>query len=205
MAGFATVDLASATLSVRYNLLTSLIQPRPIALVSSLSPEGVENLAPFSFFMVGGANPASLMISPVLGANARRKDTLRNIEATGEFVINLVHRQLLEDMNAASKSLPPTESEWSLGSLTRLPSRYVAPPRVAESEAQFECKLHRVVEHGEGESSACYVIAEAVCAHVLEHSWDESGAVSFKSVSRLGGSAYLDEAAMEILELKRPG
>lgn len=202
---FLSLLSADLSTSVRYNVLTSLVQPRPIALVSTIGSDGIDNLAPFSFFMVGGANPASLMISPVLGSSGRKKDTLRNIEDTGEFVVNLVHGHIVHSMNRTSAKLPPEESEWDLGGFSKESSLHVRPSRVAESKAQLECRLFQIVPHGEGESAACYVIAEVVAFHVEETIWRDDGILDFRSIARMGGAHYLDSETMQVIELVRPG
>jgi flavin reductase (DIM6/NTAB) family NADH-FMN oxidoreductase RutF len=90
MSGFTSIELGELSSSDAYRLLSTLIVPRPIAFVSTLSREGIPNLAPFSYFMVGGANPPSLMFSPTTTQGGQEKDTLRNCRETGEFVVNLV-------------------------------------------------------------------------------------------------------------------
>ena len=189
-----------------YGLLSSLIVPRPIAFVSTISPTGVENLAPFSFFVAGGANPPSLAFSCVLDGLGREKDTLRNIRATGEFVVNIVHRALADDMNRASASLPPEKSEWELTTLSSLPSVLVKPRRVATSLAQFECRLFQVAEHGNGSSAARYVIGEIVVFHVLEAAMAGNRVNSsyVQPIARLAGSDYLDLEALSTFTLERP-
>lgn len=126
-----------------YRLLTSLIIPRPIAWVSTLDATGTANLAPHSFFTVASSDPAIVQFTSVL-----RKDTLRNIEATGEFVINLAPRALMEQVNLSSTPFPGNVSEFAITALTMERSATVAPPRVAESPAALECKLHQVIEVG---------------------------------------------------------
>jgi flavin reductase (DIM6/NTAB) family NADH-FMN oxidoreductase RutF len=189
-----------------YELLTSIVQPRPIAFVSTLSTEGVPNLAPFSFYMVGGTNPPSLMISPVLGAGGRKKDSLRNIEETGEFVVCALHREMADGMNRASYAFDSEESEWDVCGFTPLASKVVKPMRVEESLAQFECRLFQVVEHGTEAGAARYVIGEVVMIHLAQEIWRD-GALhlsGIRPISRMGGSEYLDTAAMEVFSLERP-
>src|SRR3954463_9258841 len=106
--------------SVAYDLLPAIVQPRPIAFVSTISAAGEPNLAPFSFYMVGGTNPPSLMISPVLGPGGRKKDSLRNIEETGEFVVSALNRAMAEGMNRASYSFEAEISEWEVGGFSPL-------------------------------------------------------------------------------------
>ena len=187
-------------------MLSSLIVPRPIAFVSTISQDGVENLAPFSFFVAGGANPPSLAFSTVLGSDGTEKDTLRNIRATGEFVVNIVHRPLAEDMNRTSASHPPHVSEWNYTTLAQVPSLAVKPMRVADSLAQFECELFTIVAHGTGPSAARYIVGEVKVFHVQSQlvSEDKIDAGQVRPIARMGASDYLDTAALELFRLQRP-
>ncbi len=194
------------SVAAAYELLTSIVQPRPIAFVSTVSASGVPNLAPFSFYMIGGTNPPSVMISPVLGAGGRKKDSLRNIEETGEFVICALHREMAEGMNRASYAFDTEESEWEVCGFTPLASREVRPMRVEESLAQFECRLFKVVEHGDQAGAARYVIGEVVMLHLAKEIWRDGSLhlPGMRPISRMGGSEYLDTAAMEVFSLERP-
>jgi flavin reductase (DIM6/NTAB) family NADH-FMN oxidoreductase RutF len=194
---YRTIDPAELGPRELYTIMTSIIVPRPIAFVSSVSPEGVENLAPFSFYMGGGSNPPSLAFSPSLDREGE-KDTLRNIEATGEFVVNTVDRPMVDGMNYSSRRLPAHESEWPGSGFSKRSSTAVKPPCVAESLAQFECRLFQIVRHGEGVGSARYVIGEIVALHV------PLDLGSLDLVSRLGGADYLDLAANVRFTLPRP-
>ena len=206
MDGFVSLDAESLTASQLYDVLTLAIQPRPIAFVSTLSAEGHPNLAPFSFFMPGGANPPSLALSVSLGSGGRQKDTLRNVEATREFVVNTVTRAMADGMNATSYSFPPEVSEWERSGFTAVASERVQPARVAESPFQFECRLFTTVPHGSGAGAAVYVIGEVVRVHVLETHWNGTNFVAgdFAPLSRMGGANYLDVSALEVFELARP-
>jgi flavin reductase (DIM6/NTAB) family NADH-FMN oxidoreductase RutF len=179
-----------------YRLLTQLVVPRPIALVSSVSAAGVQNLAPFSFFMVGGSNPGSVVISPTLNGKGQPKDTLRNIRATGHFVVNLVDRAMVEGMNQASRSLPADESEWGWTVFRAISCLHGPAWRVDDAPASVECRLHQVVEHGVGPSAARYVIGEVLAVHVARL----DGAL----VARLGGPSYLDLADGTTFSIARP-
>ncbi len=183
-----------------YELLTSIVHPRPIALVSSVSASGIRNLAPFSFFMLGGTNPPSIVFSPVLGSRGE-KDSLRNIRETGEFVVNTVHRDMIDPMNQAGRSVPFETDEWELSGLTPIPSDAVTPQRVAESLASLECKLHEVVHHGEGVGSARYVIGEVLRIHVSQ-TVEAFKTDPIRLIGRLGGAEYVDET--DVFEVSRP-
>jgi len=123
-----------------YALLASLVTPRPIAWVTTLSPDGVVNVAPFSFFNLLGANPPILGFCPGDRENGTPKDTAHNIRLTHEFVVNLVDENTAEAMNRTAASLPYGVSELLSAGLTTLPSSTVKPPRIAESPASLECQ-----------------------------------------------------------------
>lgn len=191
---YRAADLDAAAM---YDLMVASIVPRPIAFVSTISPDGVPNLAPFSFFTAGGANPPSLVFSVTLNARGEPKDTLRNILHAGEFVVNTVSRSMTDGMNMASLALPRTESEWPLTNFESLPSELIAPKRVAQSPAAFECRLAQVAEHGIGPGAARYVIGEILVIHLQAD-------LPHRTVARLGGPDYLDLDALAVFSLDRP-
>ncbi|MDQ3953390.1 MAG: flavin reductase family protein [Actinomycetota bacterium] len=179
-----------------YFLITSLVVPRPIAWVSSLSAEGVANVAPHSYFNVISSNPWILHFT-----STGEKDTLRNVRATGEFVVNVVTRELVEEMNFTSADFPPGESEFEWARLEAAASVRVAPPRVARARVAFECKLNDVVSKGNGHM----VFGDVVLAHVDEELLHE-GRVDphlLRPVGRLGGALYTD-ASGDVFKLPRP-
>lgn len=187
-------------------MLVAAVSPRPIALVSTLSETGVPNLAPFSFFMAGGVSPLSIAFSPTMGSQGP-KNTLSNVLATREFVINTVHGHMAEGMNRASFGYGANVSEWDAAGFTMLPSLDVKPYRVAESLVQFECRLFEVIQHGRGPGSANYVIGEVVRMHVLRRLWEEGGShlTELRLLARMAGPNYLDTESLGIFELQRPG
>lgn len=124
-----------------YEVLTALVVPRPIAWVSSLSAEGVPNLAPFSFYNAVCDEPPVVFVSISKREDGSRKDTARNILQTGEFVINLVSEDLLPQVKLSSQEFPPKISEFEVCNLTKAPSYKVKVPRVAEAKAWLECRL----------------------------------------------------------------
>lgn len=127
-----------------YRLLNSVVVPRPIAWVSSLSAEGVGNLAPHSFFTVACVDPPVIQFTSV-----GRKDSLRNAEETGEFVVCLAPEWLFEQINATATNFPAGVDEFAAVGLEREPSLRVAPPRVAGSPVALECALHETVSFGD--------------------------------------------------------
>ena len=204
--GFRSLDLKALDAGTRYRLLTGLIVPRPIGFVSTLSADGTPNLAPFSFFMVGGTSPPSLMFSPLLDIEGEPKDSLKNVCETKEFVVHLVTREMAVGVNEASFAYPQGSAEWDASGFTMLESQVVKPPRVAESPVQFEYRLFQAVRHGEGSSAAVYVVGEIVMAHIDVALLGEDNRLllRFEPISRLGGSDYLDLATGKLFELDRP-
>lgn len=166
-----------------------------------MSAAGEPNLAPFSFFMVGGIDPPSLAFCPILGKDGRKKTSLVNIEETQEFVVNLVTRPMAERMNTTSVDYPDGYEKWGLSGLTPVPSSYVKPARVTESAVQFECRLFQVVSHG----ASHYVIGEVIVAHIDEELLTEDGSLRpFEPIARLGGAQYLDLDGGKVFEMIRP-
>jgi flavin reductase (DIM6/NTAB) family NADH-FMN oxidoreductase RutF len=133
------LDLEHEYADRAYPLLTSLVTPRPIAFVTTLSPEGKINAAPFSFFNMMGSNPPICAFAPGDRDNGTPKDTAINVRATHEFVVNLVDEAIAEAMNQCAASLPYGENELAHAGLTTAPSTVVKPPRIAESPASLEC------------------------------------------------------------------
>jgi flavin reductase (DIM6/NTAB) family NADH-FMN oxidoreductase RutF len=195
------------TLSVRdaYALMTTSIMPRPVAWVSTMSPEGRTNLAPFSFFQGVTANPPTLLIVPVNHRDGRRKDTARNIEETGEFVVNVVPYALAEQMNATAALLSAEESEFETFGIAQAPSTRVRPPRVAATPIAFECKLHQIVPVGEGPLAASLILGRIQYAHFADNVLGPDGIPDpgkLDLVGRLGGELYV--RTTERFALKRP-
>lgn len=141
-AGGMRIDFDAGSVPARdiYRLLTSLVIPRPIAWVSTMDGDGVANLAPHSFFTVAATDPGIVQFT-----SESRKDTLRNIEATGEFVVNVAPASLLKQVNASATRFPHGTSEFTQAAVRPEPSLTVAPPRVADSPAAIECTLHQVI------------------------------------------------------------
>jgi flavin reductase (DIM6/NTAB) family NADH-FMN oxidoreductase RutF len=166
-----------------YPLLTSVVVPRPIAWVSTRSAEGVDNLAPHSFFTVAGVNPGVVQFTSV-GA----KDSLRNALATGEFVVAVCTEALMEKVNLTGTDYPPDVSEFEAVGLTREPSLRVAPFRVAESPVAIECRLAGTHEFGE----CTVVFGEVVHLAVDEDALrDDRPAIDLlRPVARLGANEW---------------
>jgi flavin reductase (DIM6/NTAB) family NADH-FMN oxidoreductase RutF len=179
-----------------YFLLNSLVVPRPIAWVSTRAADGTRNLAPHSYFTVAASDPPSVCFTSI-----GDKDTVRNVRATGEFVVNVADHALVERMNLTSADAPPDVSEFELAGLTPLEGEHVRSAIVAEAPVALECRLTEVVEVGNGR----VVIGEVLAFHVAERLWTEQGRVDparLDAVARMGGSTY--STTRDRFELRRP-
>lgn len=178
-----------------YKLINGGIVPRPIAWVSTIDHAGVINLAPYSFFNGVGSNPLSLCFS-VMHAAARpdnRKDTLRNIQVTRQFVVNMVSESLAEAMNITATDLPPGVSELTVAGLESAPGVAVGVPRVAAAAISYECELYTLVPVGEGPGSATIVVGKIVLVHVRDDLIDKRYRIDLKAlqpIGRLSGNDY---------------
>jgi flavin reductase (DIM6/NTAB) family NADH-FMN oxidoreductase RutF len=192
-----------------YKLMTGLIVPRPVALVSTVDQDGVPNVAPFSFFSGVGSNPPTVLFCPALRSNDGsrpddRKDTLRNVEQTREFVVNIVSSAIADASNLAAAEVGPEVDEFQLAGLTPVPSEVVRAPRVAESPAQFECKLLEIVFTGKGSGAGVIVLGEIVCIHVARELEDHFRIDPEKldAVGRMAGNTWVH--TRERFDLIRP-
>jgi flavin reductase (DIM6/NTAB) family NADH-FMN oxidoreductase RutF len=158
-------DMSQLAADIRYKILTATVTPRPIAWVTTRSPEGVANAAPFSFFNVLGHEPPTVVLGLLRHPEKGLKDTAENILATGEFVAHLVPHRMVEAMNATCVDAPPEIDELALAGLQTVPSRMVSPPRILGSPVAFECRSVSTVETGLRQVA---VIGEVVCAHVAD-------------------------------------
>ena len=140
------VDFAQITAYQRYKLMASLIVPRPIALVTSLSAAGVVNAAPFSMFNMLGEDPPVVMLSINRLQDGQLKDTAANILSLREFVVHMTDERLAAQMHACGKTFPASVSELDAVGLHATPSHTVRPPRIAEAPVAFECVLHETLE-----------------------------------------------------------
>lgn len=160
-------DFDPSALSSRdfYRLLTAVVVPRPIAWVSSTAEDGTDNLAPHSFYTVASVSPPIIQFTSV-----GEKDSLRNIQAQGEFVVNLTPASLFEEVNATGTDFPAHTSEFDAAGLTREPSTKVRPSRVKESPVALECRLHLTVPVGDCTLVFGEVVHAVVSSEVLEGS-----------------------------------
>jgi flavin reductase (DIM6/NTAB) family NADH-FMN oxidoreductase RutF len=188
----------------RYGVLISTILPRPIAWVSTISPEGALNLAPFSFFTGIAANPMSVCFAPVNNRDGKQKDTLINARATRQFVVNLVNESNAEKMNQTSANYPYGVSEFEKAGLTALASVKVRPPRVKESPVQLECEVLQIVTISEGPLGGQLVIGKVVMIHCDDAVWN-GGRIKhhdLRAIGRMEGAWYA--RTQDAFELPRP-
>jgi flavin reductase (DIM6/NTAB) family NADH-FMN oxidoreductase RutF len=201
------IDLHSLAPRERHALLTPLIAPRPIAFVSTVSAGGIGNLAPFSFFAMGGQNPQGVAICPTADRDGNPKDTLRNIRETGEFTINLVSRAMAERVNQASAPYPFAVDEFDVTGFTRVPSVTVRPPRVAEAPAALECRVFQLVPQGDGPMHGTWVLGEVVHVWVRDDLLAADGkpdTAKIRPAARLGRDEWAVVEAETIFRLPRP-
>jgi flavin reductase (DIM6/NTAB) family NADH-FMN oxidoreductase RutF len=188
-------------------VLTGVVVPRPIAFVSTRSAAGQVNLSPFSFFNAVAYDPPTLVFSCskyAAGWPDKKKDTLANIEETGEFVVNVVVDDIAEAMNQTAAEYPTEVNEFEVAGLTPAPSDLVRPPRVAESPVNMECRLVQVVPIGSGRHQHGLVIGEIVLLHIRDdiisgHRIDQQ---KLRATGRLAGNMYCHTS--DIFELPRP-
>ena len=177
-----------------HGYLLGAIAPRPIALASTMDKEGNSNLSPFSFFNVFSANPPILIFSPARRVRDNTtKHTLENVLQTKEVVINIVNHDMVQQMSLSSAEFPQGIDEFKKAGFTPLPSVKVAPPRVAESPVQFECKVNKIIALGNEGGAGNLVICEVVQLHINEAILDKEGKIDAKkldAVARMGGAWY---------------
>ena len=197
-------DIQNTESSALYKLLTGTVIPRPIAWVATIDENGIDNLAPFSFFNIVSEDPPHLMFSTVRTGN-KNKDTLNNILANQQFVVNLVTQDVVEKMNTTSQSVAPNINEFELANVTPIESIYIKPKRVKESLVQFECEMvhHYFIEkHQNG--GACIIIGKIITMHIDDSILMENHKINlekYQPVARLAGSNY--SKLGEIFSIKR--
>jgi flavin reductase (DIM6/NTAB) family NADH-FMN oxidoreductase RutF len=177
-----------------YKLLIGCVVPRPIAWVSTVDRSGARNLAPFSFFNAIGSNPPAISVSISYTNSAdQRKDTLRNIVDTNEFVVNIVDEDLAQVMNVTAANYPPSADEFEAAGVAAMASAAVRAPRVADAPVSLECTLHTLVPVGQGPGSATLVIGVIQLFHVRTDIINERHYIDItklRPIARLAGSSY---------------
>jgi flavin reductase (DIM6/NTAB) family NADH-FMN oxidoreductase RutF len=188
-----------------YKLMIGAIVPRPIALVSSVDEANVRNLAPFSYFTACSSNPPVVVFCPILRPlPPTAKDTLRNIMATREFVVNIVSEEFVERMNATAATVGPEVDEFALSGLTPIASDLIKPARVAESHVQMECRLLQIVQVSDKPGGGSLVLGEVKRFHV-DPDLIENFRIDpdkLRAVGRMAGSTYV--RTTDRFDLERP-
>jgi flavin reductase (DIM6/NTAB) family NADH-FMN oxidoreductase RutF len=195
-------DAVANTHGLQWDPFNALVAPRPIGWISTLSKNGVVNLAPYSFFNAVSTDPHFVMFS-----SGGRKDSQRNAEETGEFVCSLATYELRDAMNRTSVHVGPEVDEMRLAGLTPAPSKLVTPPRVKESPVAFECRYWRTIElpgQNGGSGTHAIVLGQVVGVHIADEAIIEGkvDVTRLKPIARLG---YGDYAVIdEVFTLTRP-
>ena len=187
-----------------YKVMVGSIIPRPIAFVSTISPEGILNLAPFSFFTGASANPPVVCFSPMHNVEGVRKDTINNIELNREFVVNIVSEEFVDKLNITAAEFPPDVDEFAASGLTPVPSELIGVPRVGESHVSMECRLIQIVEFSRQPLGGSLVIGEVLLFHVDDAYIDNYriDADKLASLGRMAGNTYL--RTTDRFDLARP-
>jgi flavin reductase (DIM6/NTAB) family NADH-FMN oxidoreductase RutF len=197
------IDPQTAPQQSIYKLLIGCVVPRPIAWVSSLGEDDAPNLAPFSFFMAVCNDPPTIAFSSGRRAG-NKKDTVRNIEYTQDFVVNLADDALAEQMNQSSAEYPPEVDEFAVTGLTAAASVKVKAPRVAEAPISMECRVVQILPVGHGPHTL--VLGEIVQFHIRDDLYNpQTGRIdmyNLRPVGRLAGELYAH--VHDIFEMKRP-
>ncbi len=198
-----TLDLTGPHLDDAYRILSGLVTPRPIALVTTIDEHGRLNAAPFSFFNVLGDSPPIVGFCPGDRKPGVPKDTARNIRLTHEFVVNLVDESIMQQMNACAATLPPGENELIHAGLTAAPCEAVKPPRIAEAPASLECLHHSIIEIGDNR----LIIGEVLRVHVRDGIFDpETWLIkpsAYAPIGRMQSPNWYCRTT-EMFEMKRP-
>lgn len=189
-----------------YKILTGSILPRPIGWISSIDLNGRPNLAPFSFFNVVCSNPPTVLFCPLVrGTDGKLKDTLNNVRATGEFVVNIVTEETLSAMNASSVEAPANFNEFEFAGLTPTPSVTVKPARVMESPIHFECRVKEIIDINDGPGGGSIVIGTVLHIHAEDRVMlgvDKIDLMALKPIGRLMGGGYC--RVTDLIEMERP-
>ncbi len=206
MQSFSAADLSPME---NYKLLAGSVVPRPIAWVSTVDANGVRNLAPYSWFTAASANPPVVCFCPALreakDGLRTTKDTLDNVRATGEFVVNIVSDETVEAMNQTAAQLPPEEDEFLRSGVTAVASEMVRPPRVEQAKVQMECRLRQIVEISGLVGGGSIVLGEVVRFHINDAVLAPSFHImpeELRAVGRMAGATYVHTS--DRFDLERP-
>jgi flavin reductase (DIM6/NTAB) family NADH-FMN oxidoreductase RutF len=197
-------DISELASQEKYRLLTGGITPRPIAWISTRSCENIDNLAPYSFFTVASCNPPVLLYTQVTQRSGIDKDTLQNLTATGECVVNIVNAALLEKMSLTSKALNINESEFDFAVVESCSSHKVTPRSVKESPIRYECTLREIMPISDLPTGGTVILLDVKFVYVRDDLYG-NGLINQQlvdSVGKLGGDSF--SLTSEKVELSRP-
>lgn len=197
-------DISELETQQKYRLLSASVTPRPIAWISTRSNDGVDNLAPYSFFTVASCNPPVLLYTQVTQRSGVDKDTLLNLTETGECVINVVNSDLLAKMNQTSASLSKDKSEFSFAEVESCTSHSVLPRSVKDSPVRYECTLREVISVSDLPTGGTVVLLDVKSIYVRDDLYQE-GIIDqelLESVGKMGGDLF--NLTSQLIELKRP-
>ncbi|MBE0420484.1 MULTISPECIES: flavin reductase family protein [Pseudoalteromonas] len=198
------LDLTENTSQNVYSYLVGGISPRPIAWISTLNSEGIANIAPYSFFTVASCKPPVLSVTQVNPSDKTNKDTLSNLMATKECVVNIVSQELVEKMNQSCANYPSDISEFDAANIAQAPSLLVNAPSVAGSKVRFECKLREVIsisnEPGGGKMMLLDVVGICINDSVMSNGYIDPKLLN--AVGKMGGDYF--STTKDKFVLKRP-
>lgn len=178
-----------------YKLMIGMVVPRPIAWVSTVSEDGHNNLAPYSFFNAISGDPPVVCFAPSRKpAGDNKKDTFRNLETSGVFVVNIVSEHLAEAMNQSAADVPPDVDEFALAGVTAEPATMIGAPMVKEALAKMECKVRQIIHLGDQPTSGILVLGDVLCFHFAEGLVENFRVdpAMLNAVGRMGGNSYCD-------------
>lgn len=192
---------------LRFDPFKSCVIPRPIGWISTLAPDGVANLAPFSQFQNLTFDPPYVMFAANQSTEGRRKDSAHNAEQTGEFVWNMATFALREAVNRSAMEVPPEVDEFDLAGVTKAPSARIRPPRVAESPIQFECVYHSTLRlPGSRLGTVDVVIGRVVAIHIADDVLLPDGRIDVLKIRPIARLGYYDYTSIEsVFEMRIPG
>jgi flavin reductase (DIM6/NTAB) family NADH-FMN oxidoreductase RutF len=203
-----TINPANLSPQQVYAYLSTAVAPRPICFASTVDAAGNVNLSPYSFFNVVSGDPPMLAFAPQLsGRDGSSKDTLNNVLAVPEVVINIVSYDMAEQMSLTSTSYPPGVNEFEKAALTQLQSEVVKPPRVGEAKVAFECIVDRVIALGDGPMAGSLVLARVVRIHLHDEIAKPDGTIDphkLDLIGRMGGSDYIRAIPAALFEIPKP-
>jgi flavin reductase (DIM6/NTAB) family NADH-FMN oxidoreductase RutF len=188
-----------------HKLMIGMVVPRPIAWVSTLGEDGTNNLAPYSFFNAISSDPPVVCFAPSRKPTGdNKKDTLRNLESSGVFVVNIVSEHLAEAMNQSAADVPPEVDEFALAGVSVEPATMIQAPMVKEALAKMECRVRQIIPLGDRPTSGILVLGDVLCFHFVEGLVDnfKVDPAMLNAVGRMGGSSYCD--TRHRFELIRP-